>query len=227
VVAAHGTFNVSSISSAIQANGGMLTPYQGVTLLTIPPSGKEQQSTGVAFFDPTTAVAGDVASVQAAIDRKLTNTATNTIVLTQAQAASAGQDFWFVTLVPLSNFASSIPALGGGSSNTLLAAINQASGGIHFGDTVNISAQAVTSSPQNAQSLVDVLKFLAGLVQLNRQNNPTAGQIATLLDGLQTSVSGSTTNISLAIPEPQLEQLLNSVHTQHIAKPEKVAVRVN
>jgi hypothetical protein len=79
-------------------------------------------------------------------------------------------------------------------------------------------------SEKDAQALVDVVKFLAGLVQLNRQNNPAAGQVATLLDTLQTSTSGNTTTISLAVPEQQLEQLLNSAHE----KPARAAaLRVN
>jgi hypothetical protein len=60
-------------------------------------------------------------------------------------------------------------------------------------------------------------------VQLNRQNNPAAGQVATLLDTLETSTVGNTTTISLAIPERQLEQLLNSARQ----KPAKAALRVN
>ena len=105
----------------------------------------------------------------------------------------------------------------------LLAGINQMSGGIRFGDTVTISAEAVTRSEKDAQALVDVVKFFAGLVQLNRQKNPAAGQVATLLDTLKTSTAGNVTTISLAIPEQQLEQLLNSVH----AAPAKAAARIN
>jgi hypothetical protein len=38
--------------------------------------------------------------------------------------------------------------------------------------------------------------------------------VATLLDTLQTSTAGNITTISLAIPEAQLEQLLNGLHPQ-------------
>ena len=106
----------------------------------------------------------------------------------------------------------------------LLAAINQMSGGIRFGDTVTISAEAITRSEKDAQALVDVVKFFAGLVQLNRQKDPAAGQVATLLDTLQTSTSGNVTTISLAIPELQLEQMFNSAHHPAHAK---AAVRIN
>jgi hypothetical protein len=212
LVVADGTFNVAKITAAFLANSGIPSTYQGVNLVTHAAESNTQVSTAIAFFGTTTAVAGDVASVKAAIDRKQSNAPADGNVLAKAQQVSANNDFWFVTLVPLSNFSSAIPNsnLSGAMQGNLFAAINQASGGIRFGDTVTISAEAVTRSEKDAQALVDVVKFFAGLVQLNRQNNPTAGQVATLLDTLTTTTSGNTTTISLAIPEQQLEQLLNS-----------------
>jgi hypothetical protein len=216
LILADGTFNVAKITTAAQANGGASSTYQGVNLLTYT-APNAQSSTAIAFFSSSMAVAGDVTSVKAAIDRKQGNTPASSTVLNSAQQASANNDFWFATLVPLSNFASAIPnqQLSGAMQGNLFAAINQASGGIRFGDTVTITAEAVTRSAQDAQALVDVVKFFAGLVQMNKQNNPTAGQVATLLDTLQPSVSGTTTTISLAIPEQQLEQLINSAHQSH------------
>jgi hypothetical protein len=72
---------------------------------------------------------------------------------------------------------------------------------------------------------VDVVKFFAGLVQMNRQKDPTAGQIATLLDTLQATASGNTTTISLAIPEQQIEQLINSAGPHTHAK--KAQLQIN
>jgi hypothetical protein len=225
IVAAHGAFNISKITTTALANGGVIAPYQGVNVVTHLASSNAQVETGIAFLDNSTALVGDLASVKAAINRKKSNTPADASIVAKAQATSAGKDFWFVTLVPLSNFSASIPDpnLSGAMQGNLLGAINQASGGIRFGDTVTISAQAVTRSEKDAQALVDVVKFFAGLVQLNRQNNPAAGQVSTLLDTLQTSTSGNITNISLAIPEQQLEQLLNSARPARA----KAAARIN
>ena len=225
LVLADGTFNVSKISAAAQANGGVPAVYQGVNLVTHAAASGSQLATAFAFLGTTTALAGDITSVKAAIDRKQSNAPTDSNVFNKAQQVSANNDFWFVTLVPLSNFAGAIPDanLSGAMQGNLFAAINQASGGIRFGDTVTISAEAVTRSEKDAQALVDVVKFFAGLVQLNKQNNPAAGQVATLLDSLQTSATGNTTTISLAITEQQIEQLLNAAH----AKPAKASLRIN
>jgi hypothetical protein len=229
LVLAHGTFNIAKITAASQANGATPSVYQGVSLLTHAGTSSSQVSTAIAFLNATTAMAGDVTSVKAAIDRKQTNAPADSAVFTKAQLASTNNDFWFVTLVPLSNFASSIPDsnLSGAMQGNLFAAINETSGGIRFGDTVTISAEAVTRSEKDAQALVDVVKFFAGLVQLNRQNNPTAGQVATLLDTLQTSTAGNTTTISLAIPEQQLEQLLNSAQPHSRSHAKKAALQIN
>jgi hypothetical protein len=226
LVLAHGTFSVAKITAAGQANGGVPSTYQGINLVTHAAPSNSQVATAIAFFDSTTALAGDVASVKAAIDRKQSNAPTDSTVFSKAQQVSANNDFWFVTLVPLSNFSAAIPDpnLSGAMKGNLLAAINQASGGIRFGDTVTISAEAVTRSEKDAQALVDVVKFFASLVQLNRQNDPTAGQVATLLDTLQTSTAGNTTTISLAIPEQQLEQMLNSAQQAHT---KKASLRIN
>jgi hypothetical protein len=47
--------------------------------------------------------------------------------------------------------------------------------------------------------------------------------VATLLDTLQTSTAGNTTTISLAIPEQQLEQLLNTAQQTHT----KASLQIN
>jgi hypothetical protein len=226
LVLADGTFNVAKITAAAQTNGGTPTTYQGVNLVTHTASSSTQVATALAFLGTSTALAGDITSVEAAIGRKQSNAPTDSNVFNKAQQVSANNDFWFVTLVPLSNFSSAIPDsnLSGAMQGNLFAAINQASGGVRFGDTVTISAEAVTRSEKDAQALVDVVKFFAGLVQLNKQNNAAAGQVATLLDTLQTTATGNTTTISLAIPEAQLEQLFNTGHTAHTRK---AALRIN
>jgi len=227
LVLADGKFNVAKITAAALANGGVSSVYQGVNLVTHAAASSSQVPSAIAFLNTTTALAGDITSVKAAIDRKQSNAPSDGNVFNKAQQASANNDFWFVTLVPLSNFSGAIPDpnLSGAMQGNLFAAINEVSGGVRFGDTVNISAEAVTRSEKDAQALVDVVKFFAGLVQLNKQNNPAAGQVATLLDTLQASVSGNTTTISLAIPEQQIEQLLNSATAQPHAR--KASLRIN
>jgi hypothetical protein len=217
LVMARGTFDSSKIASAAQGNGITTTNFQGVDILTYSGHGKADSENGIAFFDATSAVMGDLPSVQAAIQRRKSGAPPSGQLLAKVRDLSSKNDFWFVTLVPVSEFAGAMPDpnLSGAMKGNLLAAINEASGGIRIGDTVAISAEAVTRSEKDAQALVDVVKFVAGMIQLNRQNNPAAGQVATLLDTLDCKTAGNVTTISLAIPEQQLEQMLDVMRQQN------------
>jgi len=211
LVVARGTFNRSTITTAALANGGTTTSFQGVEILTYTPPVPQENQNGIAFFDASNAVMGDIASVKAAIQRRQTNAATPGNILAKVRTLSAKNDFWFVTLVPISEFANAMPNanLSSAMKGNLLAAVHEASGGIRFGDTVNISGEAVTRSDKDAQALVDVFKFVAGMVQTNRQNDTTVNKVATLLDTLDLQTKDNIMTLSLAIPEKQLEQILD------------------
>ena len=226
LIMGHGVFDLAKISKAAQAKGITMTNFQGVDILAYSPQGKADAENGLAFFSGSTAVMGDLASVKAAIERKKAGAAPSSQLLTKVLDVSSKNDFWFATLVPISEFAGAMPDpnLSSAMKGNLLAAINEASGGIRFGDTVAISAEAVTRSDKDAQALVDVVKFVAGLVQLNRQDNPAAGQVATLLDTLKCKTAGNITTVSLAIPEKQLEQMLSMMRQESRRAPKKSPV---
>lgn len=210
LAAGKGTFDVQKFTSGAQFGGGTLGSFHSVAIVTYPANGNTQVPSGVAFLDANTAVVGDLASVQTAIQQWQNKAAPASSLVNKVNQVSGNQDFWFVTLVPLSEFPG---ALGPGvnpSAGNMFTAVNQLSGGIHFGDNVTLSAEAVARTNKDAQALADVLKFTAGMVQMNRQNNPAAGQIATLLDGFDTKTAGNVTTFSLAVPEQQLEQLFNA-----------------
>ena len=221
-----GAFDLNKIVPAAQAKGVAMTDFMGVNILAYSGHGQTDVENGIAFFDGSTAVMGDLASVKAAIERKKSGASPSSQLLTKVRDVSSKNDFWFATLVPISEFAGAMPDpnLSSAMKGNLLAAINQASGGIRFGDPVNISAEAITRSDKDAQALVDVVKFVAGMVQLNRQNNPAAGQVATLLDTLDCKTSGNITTVSLAIPEKQLEQMIDMVRQESHQARKKPAV---
>ena len=229
LVMARGTFDLGKIAHAAQNNGITTASFQGVNILSHSSADKAAADNAIAFFDATSAVMGDLASVKAAIQRQQSAAAPSNQLLAKVMELSSKNDFWFVTLVPVSEFAGAMPDpnLSSAMQGNLLAAINEASGGVRFGDTVTISAEAVTRSEKDAQALVDVVKFVAGMVQLNRQNNPAAGQVATLLDTLDCKATGSVTTVSLAIPELQLEQMINMMRQQGGRTAKKQAAPLN
>jgi hypothetical protein len=230
LVVARGNFNLSSITSAATANGGVIVGFQGVNILSYTPDakpdGKPQTASGIAFFDSSNAVMGDVASVKAAIQRKRSNASTSGTLMAKVRDLSAKNDFWFVTLVPISEFAGAMPDpnLSSAMKGNLLAAVHQASGGIRFGDNVAISGEAVTRSDKDAEALLDVFKFLGGMVQLNRQNDKTVDKVATLLDTMELKTVGNVMTLSLTIPERLLEQMLDMMREEsHAARAKKPA----
>lgn len=234
LVLAKGSFDAPRIEGAAEAAGGAVVKYRGVKIVTLgtleakmPATGSKTTHGAIALLDPSTAVMGDLPLVQAAITRRKTRAPGSTALAAKVRQVSAANDFWFTTLVPLAQFAGAMPDpnLSGAMKGNLLGAVQQASGGLKFGDTVQVFGEAITRSPKDAAALVDVVKFVAGLIQTNRQNDKTAAQVSTLLDNLQTSAQGSVMTMNLAIPEATLEQMINTVRQERGSQSKKPAVK--
>ena len=160
-----GVFVPSQILAAACAQGGTITPYRGFNIIADP---NAASPTAIVFFDASTVAAGDLASVRAAIDRKLANA---TFSGALAQKAKDGQHYQSGMVrdcdsaVGISWRQARHGTGSTASDNNLLQSVVQASGGVNFGSaTVTVTGDAMTSSAQNAQALVDILKFLVSLV---------------------------------------------------------------
>jgi hypothetical protein len=207
LILGRGVFSPSMIIGSATAEGGVITNYHGFNMIG-PPPGQSGDPVALTFLDGSTAAMGDVASVKATIDRKIAG-ATYTGALAQsAVQVSASNSAWFATATPLADFMSTRQGgnLGPISQSGLIQNITSASGGVQFGSTaITVSADAVANSPQNAQALVDVLKFFVSMLTGNA--NAQSG-VASIANSAQFSVNGSTAHISLLLPEAQVEQLL-------------------
>lgn len=228
LVVAKGAFDPARITAVALSNGAKVTHYAGIPVITDLTSVKDGSQdkphagpdlTAIAFLDSSTAAMGELSTVQAAIDRRKSGVAGSLRLASKVRQVSAKNDFWFTTLVPLSYFAGAVPDpnIAGAMKGNLLGAIEQTSGGVKFGPTVQVSAEAITRSPKDASALVDVVKFVAGLIQTNRQNDNTAAQVSTLLDSLQASAEGNVMTMNLAVPEATLEQMIHTMRRQQAA----------
>jgi len=208
LVAAKGSFDLTKITQAVHTHGGTIQNFEGVNIL----AGSQDGDSNIAFLDSGSAVMGDLASVQAAINRRKNNMPADPGLLARLGSVRTNNDFWFTTLVPISEFADSMPNenLQGAMKGNLMQGITQASGGIKFGATVNISGQAITRSEKDAQALMDVVRFVIGMIQQNKSQNSTAAQVSDWVDALELTSNGTTVKMALAIPEDQLEQLLGA-----------------
>jgi hypothetical protein len=221
LVLGKGRFNPAAIVTAAQANGAQVTPHKnGIQLIT---HLKDNSATGALAFlpDGSTAIMGTLSAVTDAIDRYASakSTVLPQAVSDQVAALSSKNDAWFLSTVPVSEFFAgkvADPNLGSALSGNLLQAVLQASGGMKFSRTgVQINGQALARSQKDAEALRDVVKFLAGLVQLNKDQDPHAQQIASLLDTMQVTAQDSTMQLSLSIPEAIMEQLFMPAANHH------------
>jgi hypothetical protein len=203
---ARGTFPVDTITASLSGASGkwQLTTYGGATLLnSTNPKGKV--TFAVAFLGNSVAVAGDLASVKAAIDRSTGTNSIDPALAAIVNQLSTNEDEWLVSstsvasLLP-ANTAAAAPATGPAATLLpMLKNIQSFNGGVKFGDNVAFTAEAVASDPQNAAALQAVVKLGIVLVGAN----------VPMLQGLQVSTNGSAVDLSLSVPEAQIENLVN------------------
>jgi len=209
LVLAKGNFDAQRILAAARTAGHTVESYKGVELLT----GKEDSIVhAVAFLDNSIAVAGDADNVKAAIDRRNSSRSIDPALAARIDQLSASEDAWSVSMVPLAALTNqNVPdtKLNGMLNSDIVKTIQQTSGGIKFGAIIQLSAEAVTRSAQDATALADVVRFLANMVQMN---TPQAGQAAVtaLVQSLNVKADGNTVKVGLAIPEDQFEKVMRS-----------------
>jgi hypothetical protein len=200
---ARGTFDPGRIAAAATADGGTTELYKGVTIIEDP-----KHTHGVAFLSTSLVVAGDIANVKGALDRQSAPSVLPASLMTQINQWSTSQDAWGISTVPPTTLhppadAPKVPGLNSGAA--AFQTIQSAAGGVKFGSVVVVTAQAQADNPQDATQMGDALKLLAMLAQMQAAKEPAA---AALAQSLQVSTSGSTLNVSVSLPEDQLQQLV-------------------
>ncbi|MGH9557775.1 MAG: hypothetical protein ACRD30_00950 [Bryobacteraceae bacterium] len=216
LVLGRGNFQPAQILSTATAAGAAITTYHGVQVIGSP----KNPDGAVAFLNPTTVAMGSTSLVEGAIDRNAAGATYSGPLASAAQTASANSA-WFVTLTPLSQFLggkTSNPQIDNLSQNNLFQSVTGASGGLNFSPSnVTITADATTTSAQNAQALADVLKFFVGMIQNNAGNGPGGQQFAALASAATFTANGPVAHISLAVSEQQAEQLFAQTNAMHAA----------
>ncbi len=211
VVLARGNFQPQIIGKQILSNGGALQNIGGVDVYISKHDG--QQQTAFAVPDTGIAVFGDLASVQQVIANRASSPVLDPNLQSLIAKVSADNDAWFASILPGSYLTQHINDATGQQVKPqaqALQSVRQAAGGIQFGDPVQLSFDAVTRSPQDATSLTDVVRFMTSFVQMQRQNDPHAEALASVLDSMTLNASGDNFHASIGIPEKSIEQLADS-----------------
>lgn len=221
LVVVRGTFQISKILAMAAKQNQTVTSYNGTDVILSKHGGAD--SGWVAFPSASLALAGDAASVKGALDRKGA-AGLQADLAAQAQALSARYHGWFLSSVPVRELTGKVPEVTGpapkGPRSDFFQGVQQLNGGVQFGALVEVGLNATTRSDRDAQSLADVIRFLAGMVQQN-QDKPEAASLAKVLDSLDLKTEGAVTKISLSIPEQDLEKLVQPRHSDATAQAHK------
>ena len=197
---ARGAFSTDKINAAAQNAGATSETYKGVKIFEDPKKGA-----GYAFLNGSLAVAGDVASVKAAIDRQTAPAPLPAALLVQVNQLSASEDAWAISEVPPPNI--ELPSNGGNTPNLptgIFQKIEQASGGVKLGtQAIAVTAQLQADTAVDAKQISDLLQFLANLGRMQTQNP----QVPSLLNSLAVTTNGAVVGISLNVPEAEAETL--------------------
>ncbi|MBC8165375.1 MAG: hypothetical protein H7Y20_05835 [Bryobacteraceae bacterium] len=201
LVLARGVFNGPQILAAAKAkSGGTSSIYKGVNLLDSP-QGKTMRSLG--FIDGSLAIAGDSVLVRATIDRR-NGTPVNSALVTKALNLSNSYDAWMATSGVFRSPVT-VPAPGKGLS---IEGIVSTSGGLTFDSIIRFTGEAVTRSDKDALALVDVIRFLSSMVQMNSGNQPGGPRLQPLFESLQARADANVVKLSFAIAQADLERMM-------------------
>jgi len=228
LVLARGTFPVDKITATLSAGSSnwQVTTYGGATLMSNT-NPKEKVASAVAFIGSSIAVAGDLASVKAAIDRSSGTNSIDPALAVTVNQLSTSEDEWLASSVSIGSLfnANTIPGSASAQAATgpaaillpILQNIQSLNGGVKFGDNVVVTGQAVTNSPQNAAALSAVINLgitLGGSMAANAAKNPQLTDAVQLLQAVQITTNGSAVDVSLSMPEARIEALVNSLPAQ-------------
>jgi hypothetical protein len=89
-----------------------------------------------------------------------------------------------------------------------LQSILESSGGVQFGETVTLSLDLTARSPEDARSVSDLLHFAGNLAQMHSGGDARASFAASALNTMQVTTDGPLVQATVAVPESQLEQIL-------------------
>lgn len=209
-ILARGSFDQNRIRAKAKASGGVVQSYYGIDLILCDRS--ERSGTGFAFLDGGIAVMADETTLREIVRNRYTATHLDRVLQDEIENVSAENDAWFVSARPGSFLANHMdhavkhPV----QHAQALQSILLSSGGMHFGDVVAFSFEAKTRSASDAVALADVLRFGASMVQMQRQADPKAGIIASAIDKMNITTSGSFLHASISIDEKDLEEFVGA-----------------
>jgi hypothetical protein len=220
-LAVRGAFDAARITSVAEARGCQVTSYRAVRIISA-----AGESHVLAVLDPTLLIAGSLREVTSGIDRWQTGAEAPPELASRLTEAGSLYDVWFVSIGSPARIAGHVPnsPLRDAMKGEIIQAIQEVSGGIKFGPDVRVYAESITRSHDDAVALAGVLRFFASLAELHIGRR-YAGLSQALSSGMQLSTDANRVRLSLSIPEPEFEKLMEQF--QDRGKPKDPPVAAN
>jgi hypothetical protein len=202
LIAVRGRFGPEVQESAGRAQQTQVLQVAGVRVFTRA-AGSESPVQALAFPNVETALAGDLEHVKAAIQaaRKVPAALQAKAVLLRTR-----YDVWVIADSPGAALPESLRGQQASApSQAVLNNIREFSGGLRFGNDLEIAADVIASSEPEAEKLAAALELLAGLL---RQKSGTADPKTTqLLEWMRFGREGTAIRFSLTLPAEEVNRV--------------------
>jgi hypothetical protein len=198
LVAARGTFKPHAFEGMTKGS------YKGYTLYT-------RDRAGVALVDASTAIAGNLPAVRAALDRRESGDRSGPAELlararqippeNQIWSVSNGFDSVLTRGIPESGNAANVGRILGALENTTVAA--------NFRAGINGYLKGICRTEQDAKNLGDTARGLVGLGRLSVPENQP--EMLRMWDGIKVDQQQRTIDITVAIPQELADKLVDKL----------------
>lgn len=213
LILVRGVFDLGRINGFMKGAGVATSENIGGVDFYIKANSKEDM--GFAMIDSSLAIAGSKDVVRAALNRRAgSGSALTAATYSKVQSLSRANDIWMVTSIPVAELSNALPPGGPAPSGMMggdaFKGIEQAAMGVRFGgDTMDLTAEAVSKTEKDATSIADVIRFLSTMVQMNR-DKPEVKALASALDAMKLTTDAKTTTLMISLPVAEMEKMFNS-----------------
>jgi hypothetical protein len=195
LILARGTFHIRAPAEFKK------TTYQGYTLYT-------SEHGGVGLIDESTAVAGRIPTVRAALDQfKSGKSSADPDLLARARAIGPENQIWSVSKGFGGILNRALPESGNAANlDKILRALENATAAVDLRSGVKGYATGLCRTEQDAKSLGDAARGLVGMGRLSVPDNQP--QMLRLWDGIKIEQQQRTVRINVAIPQELVDKLV-------------------
>lgn len=201
LVAARGTFKPHAFEGMAKGS------YKGYTLYT-------RDRGGVALVDASTAIAGDLPSVRAALDRRESGDRSGPAeLLARARQIPPQNQIWSVSNGFENILTRAIPESGNAANvGRVLRSLENTTAAADLRAGINGSLKGLCLTEQDAKNLGDAARGLVGLGRLSVPENQP--EMLRLWDGIKVDQQQRTIDITVAIPEELVDKLVDMLGSQ-------------